>query len=164
MYFPLDSFQIIDKNFFSVDQWISTKIINLWGRRKPDVDSKSAMSMATKWSGYECRDTNDDTVRLVRMTDAAILVEEHIIKEYAIKMPDNPVSTYGQKLLKLRELIFISDLSYNSLTPRARKTSAVDTLIDKFPFYRHVFRKHKNPFITRLSLNRFCSFESCREI
>jgi hypothetical protein len=56
--------------------------------------------MATKWSGYECRDTNDDTVRLVRMTDAAILVDEYIIKEYAIKMPDNPVPTYGQKLLK----------------------------------------------------------------
>ncbi|CBY40566.1 unnamed protein product [Oikopleura dioica] len=109
----------------SVDQWIPTKIINLWGRRKPDVDSKSTMCMATKWSGYECRDSIDDTVRLVRMTDCAILVDENIIKEYAIRMPDNPVTSY--------------ELNFNSLTPRARKTSAVDTLLDKFPFYRHVF-------------------------
>ena len=98
--------------------------------------------MATKWSGYECKDTNDDTVRLVRMTDAAILVDEHIVKEYAIRMPDNPVPTYGLKLLTWHEFIVILELNFDSLTPRARKTSAVDTLLDKFPFYRHVFRKH----------------------
>jgi len=101
--------------------------------------------MATKWSGYECRDSIDDTVRLVRMTDCAILVDENIIKEYAIRMPDNPVTSYGQNELILVVLIIILELNFNSLTPRARKTSAVDTLLDKFPFYRHVFRKHKKP-------------------
>ena len=80
---------------FSNDRWLPTQVIGLWGRRKPDVDSKDVMSMATKWSGYECQDLNDDTVRLVQMTDCAIVVNENIIRDYSIRMPDNPLPTYG---------------------------------------------------------------------
>ena len=41
----------------------------------------------------------------------------------------------------IKSLTGLSELNYNPFTPRVRKTSAVDTLLDKFPFYRHVFRK-----------------------